>query len=118
MSMDAAQLEAELRAMLVPYETQLEAAPLYGIWVLHRPGAKAHDWFAGVRSGKGSAKLMLLPIKANPALLDGASPALLKRRSGEALFTLRPGDETLLPELRELVERTFDAYVGRPRERA
>ena len=106
---------AELRAILVPYEDRLEAAEVYGIEVLHRPGARAHDWFVGVRPGKDSAKLMLLPIKANPELLAGTPPALLKRRSGDALFTLRPGDETLLPDLEQLVARAFDAYMGTPR---
>jgi hypothetical protein len=112
--MDAGELEAELRALLVPYEDVLVGEELYGIEVLHRRGSRMHDWFAGVRQGKGTAKLMLLPIKAKPELLDGASPALLKRKSGDALFTLRPGDEALLPELAQVVARAFDAYVGTP----
>jgi hypothetical protein len=108
--LDAADLEAWLRALLVPYEGVLEAGQLYGIHVLHRPGARAHDWFAGVRPGKGTAKL-----KSNPELLDGLSPALMKRRSGDALFTLRPGDDALLPELEQLVARAFDVYMGEER---
>jgi len=111
---DAGELEAELRALLVPYEDVLEADELYGIEVLHRPGSKMHDWFAGVRPGKGSGKLMLLPIKTHPELLDGISPALRKRVSGDALFALKPGDEALLPELGQVVARAFDAYVGTP----
>jgi hypothetical protein len=110
-------LEAELRAILVPYEDELESAELYGIEVLHRPGLKMHDWFAGVRPGKGSAKLMLLPIKAHPELLEGVSPALSKRRSGDALFTLEPGDEGLVPELEGLVARAFEVYMGREARR-
>lgn len=112
--MDPRELEAELKALLVPYEDVLVGEELYGVEVLHRPGDKMHDWFAGVRPGKGTAKLMLLPIKAHPELLDGVSPALRKRRSGDALFTLRPGDENLLPELERLVARAFDVYVGTP----
>lgn len=111
-TVDPDALQAELRALLVPYEDVLVADELYGIEVLHRPGSKMHDWFAGVRPGKGSAKLMLLPIKTHPALLDGISPALRKRLSGDALFTLKPGDEALLPELGELVERAFAAYTA------
>ncbi|TAK01043.1 MAG: hypothetical protein EPO36_06775 [Chloroflexota bacterium] len=110
--MDADELEVSLRAMLLRYEPPLEGAQIYGIQVLHRPGARAHDWFAGVRPGNGTAKLMLLPIKANPSLLEGLSPALMKRRSGDALFTLRPGDDALLPELQQLVARAFEAYMG------
>ena len=114
--MDAGELEAELRALSVPYDGVLVAAEIYGIHVLHRPGAKAHDWFAGVRPGKGTAKLMLLPIKAHPELLDAVSPALRKRRSGDALFALKPGDEGLLPDLVRLVAAAFDAYVDTPPE--
>src|SRR5262245_35739651 len=113
-AMDAIELEAELRALLVPYEDVLVAEELYGIEVLHRPNSQTHDWFAGVRPGKGSAKLMLLPIKSRPELLDGISPALRRRVSGDALFTLKPGDEALLPELGQLIARAFDAYVGKP----
>jgi len=107
---DAAELEAALASLLTPYEGRLERATIYGIQVLHRPGARAHDWFAGVRPGNGTAKLMLLPIKDHPELLDGASPGLLKRRSGDGLFTLKPGDEALLPELEAVIERAFAAY--------
>ena len=112
--MDAAHLEAALRAILVPYQDALEAGEIYGIHVLHRPGARGHDWFAGVRPGKGTAKLMLLPVKTYPELLEDISPALRKRLSGDALFTLKPGDEALLPELGQVVARAFDAYVGTP----
>jgi hypothetical protein len=110
--MDAAELEAALTAMLARYDGGLERARIYGIEVLHRPGTRAHDWFAGVRPGKGTAKLMLLPIKDHPEILEGVSPALLKRRSGDALFTLKPGDEELLPELEAVVARAFAAYQG------
>jgi len=110
--MDERELQAELRALLVPYEDTLVGDELYGIEVLHRPGSRKHDWFAGVRPGKGTAKLMLLPIKTHPELLDGISPALRRRVSGDALFTFKPGDEALLPELAALVARAFEAYVG------
>jgi len=109
---DAAELETALQSMLARYEGPLERAEIYGIQVLHRPGARAHDWFAGVRPGKGLVKLMLLPIKANAGMLDGVSPTLLKRKSGDALFTLRPGDEVLLPEVEELMARAYAVYSG------
>ena len=113
-NMNPEELEAELRALLVPYEDVLVADELYGIEVLHRPGSRIHDWFAGVRPGKGTAKLMLLPMKTHPELVEDVSPALRKRLSGDALFTLKPGDDALLPELERLVAAAFDAYVGTP----
>jgi hypothetical protein len=109
--MDAAELETALASLLARYEGPLERARIYGIDVLHRPGAPAHDWFAGVRPGKGTAKLMLLPVKDHPEILAGASAALLKRRSGDALFTLKPGDEDLLPELEAVMARAFEVYA-------
>jgi hypothetical protein len=54
---------------------------------------------------------MLLPVKDHPEILDGVSPALLKRRSGDALFTLKPGDEGLLPELEAVLARAFAVYM-------
>jgi hypothetical protein len=114
MAMTLGELESELKAILVTYEDVLEASEIYGIEVLHQRGRKLHDWFAGVRPGKGSVKLMLLPMKTHPELREGISPALAKRKSGDALFTLRAGDEVLLPELERLVARSFDAYIGTP----
>ena len=112
--MDARELEAELKAILVQYEDVLVADELYGIEVLHRAGSKMHDWFAGVRPGKDSAKLMLLPMKTHPELSEDLSPALRKRLTGDALFTLKSGDDALLEELEKLVARAFDAYVETP----
>jgi hypothetical protein len=106
------EIEVALRALLAPYENALVKDELYGIQVLHRPGSRTHDWFAGVRPGKGTAKLMLLPVKDHPEILDGVSPALLKRRSGDALFTLKPGDEALLPELEGVMARAFRVYTS------
>ncbi len=114
--MDATELEAALSGILASYDGRLERAHIYGIEVLHRPGARAHDWFAGVRPGKGTAKLMLLPVKDHPEILDGVSPALAKRRSGDALFTLKPGDEALLPELEGIVAAAFRVYIEGPGE--
>ena len=111
-SADPSELEDSLHALLARYQDVLVMDKIYGIQVLHRPGARSHDWFAGVRPGKGTAKLMLLPIKDNPEILESVSPSLLKRRSGDALFTLKPGDEALLPELEQVLARAFEVYMG------
>lgn len=108
------ELEAELRAILVRYEDVLEASEIYGMEVLRRPGAKAHDWFAGVRQRSGTVKLMLLPMHTKPELLEDVSAELLKRKTGASVLTLRAGDGVLLQELEALVQRSFDAYVGQP----
>ena len=112
--MNLDELEAELRAILVPYEDVLEASEIDGMEVLRRPGAKAHDWFAGVREKRGALTFMLLPMHTHPELLEEVSPELRKRKTGASVLTLRAGDETLIEELEALVQRSFDAYVGQP----
>jgi hypothetical protein len=54
---------------------------------------------------------MLLPVKDHPELLDGVTPALARRRTGDALFTLKPGDDALLAELEAVVGRAFEIYA-------
>jgi hypothetical protein len=80
-------IEAELRAVLVPYEDELEAAEIYGMEVLRRPGARAHDWFAGVQRVGAAVKFNFLPMHGHPQLLEA------------------------------LVGRGFDLYMGRARPR-
>jgi 7-keto-8-aminopelargonate synthetase-like enzyme len=110
--MTIGELEAELRAILVPYEDVLDAAEIYHMEVLRRPGAKAHDWFAGVQRIEGSVKFNFLPMHGHPELLDGLSPALLRRRTGASVFRLTEADSGLIEELEALVARGFDAYMG------
>jgi hypothetical protein len=105
------EVEAELRAILVRYEDVLEAAEIYGMEVLRRTGAKAHDWFAGVQQVSGTVKLNLLPMHTHPAVMDGLSPELLKHRTGASVLKFAEYDKALFTELEELVNRAFDAYV-------
>jgi hypothetical protein len=111
--MTLGELEAELRAILVPYEDELEAAEIYGMEVLRRPGAKAHDWFAGVQRTGDRIKFNFLPMHSHPELLVGLSPALLKRRTGASVFRFADGDDALLDALELVVARGFDVYMGR-----
>ena len=108
-------LEAELRAILVPYEDELEATEIYGMEVLRRRGAKAHDWFAGVQQVNGTVKFSFLPMHGHPELLDGVSPALLARRTGASVFKLVGGDlanDALIKSLEAVVARGFEAYMA------
>jgi hypothetical protein len=111
---DIGGLEAELRAILVPYEDVLEASEIDGMEVLRRPSAKPHDWFAGVRQKGGTVTFMLLPMHTHPELLEVVSAELRSRKTGASVLTLRAVDEPLIEELEALVQRSFDAYVGQP----
>jgi hypothetical protein len=109
---DLAAVEARLRAILVPYEVRLEWATVYGIPVLRRPGAKAHEWFAFVKPASKHVGFYLLPVHTHPALREGLSPALSKRLTGKSAFTFPALDEELSMELEGLVARAFDAYMA------
>ena len=103
-------VEAELRAVLVPYEDELETAEIYGMEVLRRAGAKAHDWFAGVQQVTGTVKFNFLPMHGHPELLEGCAPALLKHRTGSSVFRFTALSEALIADLEALVARGFAVY--------
>lgn len=105
-------VEARLRAVLDPYGDLLEPATIYGMPVLRRPGAKAHDWFAGVQRTDAAVKFNFLPMHGNPTLLEGASPGLLRRRTGASVLKFTEVDETLVTELEGVVARAFVQYAG------
>ncbi|HUG31161.1 MAG TPA: hypothetical protein VMQ65_11700 [Candidatus Limnocylindria bacterium] len=111
------QVEAELRGILVPYEGRLETAAIYGMEVLRRTGAKAHDWFAGVEQTNGVVKFNFLPMHGHPELLEGVSPELLKHRTGASVFKFTEFDEALVKELAGVVARGFKVYAGRRKKR-
>ena len=107
------ELKERLESILDPYRDRLEAYELYGAPYLRRPGAKAHDWFAGVSDGKpGVVRFFLLPMHGHPELLDGISPELRRRKTGASLFSFKTLDDDGLAELQGLVARAFDRYMA------
>lgn len=104
-------LEARLRAILTPYEDRLEPFEVYGVEMLRRPGAGAHDWFAGVRAGGSAVKFSLLPMYTHPGLIEEISWALRKHKSGASVFTFTSIDAAVLAELESLVARAFELYT-------
>jgi hypothetical protein len=109
---DLAATEARIWSLLEPYRSQLEPASIYGIPSLRWPGAKAHDYFAGVKSSSTFVSLYLLVADTYPDALVGASPALLARRSGKATFRFPSLSDELAQELAALLARLFDRYSG------
>ena len=103
-------VQARLEGLLDPYRDRLEAFEIYGVPMLRRPGAKAHDWFAGVNRGNGVVRFSFLPMHAHPELLDGLSPAVLERKTGASLFAFWSVDDATVGELSALLARGFDVY--------
>lgn len=105
-------VEARLRAILAPYGQRLETGTIYGIEVLRRPGARSHDWFAGVQRVDGAVKLNFLPMHAHPELLDGISPALRRCKTGASVFRFTSLDDALVAEVAGVLRRGFAVYAG------
>jgi hypothetical protein len=113
---DLTAVEARLDAILEPYRTRLETFEIYGVPMLRRPGARAHDWFAGVSPGNDVIRFFLLPMHTHPELLDGISAELRKRKRGASLFAFSDIDDGLVDELTALTERGFAAYSDAGKE--
>ena len=113
---DFAAVAARLREILVPYRDQLVATkdgP--GGFALEIPGleGKPSGYVAGTRVGKSYVSFYLMPVYAWPALLEGASPDLLRRRQGKSCFNFTRIDEALFAELADLTARGIGRYHER-----
>ena len=104
-------LEARLWAVLAPYRDRLEDGSVYGLVTLKRPGANAHQFFAGVRVAARHVSFHLMPIYADPGLLDGVSQALRGHLKGKTTFNFTTIDEPVIAELETLTAKSFDAYM-------
>lgn len=109
---DVGAVEARLRALLEPYRATLETFDLYGVDTLRMPGARPHDWFAGIRRASRHVGLFLLPMASHPELLEGCSSGLLRLRTGKSVFNVRTVDESILAELEALLARAHLAYLA------
>ncbi len=112
MAAELAAVEAALWGILAPYRDRLEPGSVYGLATLKRVGASQHGFFADVRVAAHHVAFHLMPIYADPSLLDGISPALRSRLKGKTTFNLATVDRDLFAELDALTARCFGAYMG------
>ena len=109
---DLPAIEARIWSILEPYRDPLVDSSIYGVPSLTWPGAKAHDYFAAVKTGKSYVSLYLIVADMYPDALVGASAALLKRRSGKSAFTFPTLDDALAADLERLIGRLFERYAA------
>jgi len=104
-------IEAHLWSILEPYHGRLEAGSIYGLMTLKWVGTKQHHFFAGVRVAPKHVAFHLMPVYADPRLLDDVSPALRTHLKGKTTFDFTIVDEALFTELADLTARSFEAYA-------
>jgi hypothetical protein len=69
-------------------------------------------WFGAVRRGKSYVSYYLMPVYADPRLLDDASPELRRRMQGKSCFNFTRIDEDSLAELTSLTARGYERTAG------
>jgi hypothetical protein len=107
---DLEAVEAKIWSLLEPYRAELEPATIYGMPSLRWPGAKAHDYFAAVRTGNSAVSLYLVVADTYPDVLAGTAERLLERRSGKATFTFPRLDDEMEREVAALLARLYERY--------
>jgi hypothetical protein len=113
---DLKAIEARIWSLLEPYRSRgLVKSTIYGMPSLTWPGTKAHDYFASVKPAKSHVSLFLVAVDRFPEVLEGASPALLKRRTGKAAFSFSTLDDEIAGELESLLGRLFERYEAEHR---
>jgi hypothetical protein len=71
-------------------------------------------WFGGIMRWKRYVSFYLMPVYADPSLLDGASPELRRRMQGKSCFNFNQVDEPLIGELESLVRKGYERTAGNP----
>jgi hypothetical protein len=114
---DFAALEARLWAILEPYRDRLVTNSVYGLSTLGWPGAKKHDFFAGVRVAANHVAFHLMPIYHDPSLLTTVSPELRSHLKGKTTWDFSSLDEPRLSELEALTRQAYALYEQRHQSR-
>lgn len=103
----------QLRAiMLAAAGDRVIAQDRPGDLVIHEdrvdPKSGKPVWFGAVTTKKGYVAFHLIPLYTNPALGDGLSNLLAKRRQGKSCFNFKTVDGQLFEELAALTARAAD----------
>lgn len=103
-----------LRAVLAPYASTLvvqtdTATELY-LDTRHTQKNGKPLFFGAVQVKKGFVSYHLMPVYAQPALLDHVSPELKARMQGKSCFNFKAPDPALFAELAALTRAGYDSY--------
>ena len=110
---DFAAVDRRLREILEPYRAHL-AVTKDGpdVFSLEFAGLEGKPWgyVAGVQTRKSYVSFYLMPMYAQPALVEKVSPELRRRMQGKACFNFTRVDEGLFTELASLVATGIQGY--------
>lgn len=110
---------ARLKAILEPYARRMhvsgDAPGAFGVDMAPEEARNPTTWFGGIRKGKRYVSYYLMPVYAEPSLLDDASPELRRRMQGKSCFNFTRVDEPLLAELESLTRRAYERTAGNPK---
>ena len=105
-----------LRGILEPHAQKMyvsvDSDVWYGLDLAPEADREPATWFGAVRLGKSYVSYYLMPVYAEPRLLDDVSPELKKRMQGKSCFNLTRVDEDLLAELTSLTARGYERTAG------
>ena len=110
---------ARLKAILEPYARRMhvssDAPGTFGVDMAPEESRNPTTWFGGIRKGKRYVSYYLMPVYAEPSLLDDASPELKRRMQGKSCFNFTRVDEPLLAELASLTRMGYERMAGDPK---
>lgn len=108
------QIFERLRAILKPYESQLNLVDnLPGNYSLNGQYSQKYKkdlFFGSINIQKNYVSFYLMPVYMYPGLLETISPALKKRMQGKSCFNFKHVDELLFDELATLTDRGFERF--------
>jgi len=84
----------------------------YGVDLAPAEERSPTTWFGAVRRGKRYVSIYLMPVYADPSLLEGASPELIRRRQGKSCFNFAAVGERLFGELESVLRRGYERTAG------
>jgi hypothetical protein len=103
-----------LKAILEPYAAHLivvaDTNQNYYLDTRHVMKNGKALFFGAVRRGKAYVSFYLMPVYAQPDLLDSISPRLKKHMQGKSCSNFRSLDEPLFRELEEITKAGFARF--------
>ena len=105
-----------LKGILEPYAPKMyvsaDTDDWYGLDLAPEAERIPATWFGAVRRGKSYVSYYLMPVYADPRLLDDVSPELKKRMQGKSCFNFTREDDWLFAELNALTARGYERTAG------